>query len=251
MLDNLSLSQIARNPSESVRPDLWPAHAWVPALGIQGATLWDVAGKRHGLLGSHSWTSDRGVDFEGGGACVVSGDTADLQTASKCTIICDCRRTSIGVNWSHVIGMRNGGTYQWQFRIAGTNGAISFLGESSVNSALSMNSRERAVIALVRDGSSGIDFYKNSVKSSTSSPSITDRSLDLTIGNQSDSTQGCMIYSVSYYSAILHDTQIRDLSADPLLPLRKRLPMVSFYVPSGGSTFKPWWAKNVNTLIAS
>ena len=50
-LRGLHLGNIARSPAESVRPDLWPDHAWVPALGPQALPpahgahgLFDLAG---------------------------------------------------------------------------------------------------------------------------------------------------------------------------------------------------------------
>ena len=59
-MPNLALHEIARTPNHSVRPDLWPAYAWVPALGCQGSTLWDLASDRHAILtsGAPAWGTD-------------------------------------------------------------------------------------------------------------------------------------------------------------------------------------------------
>ncbi len=46
----LTFGNIATNPTESVRSDLWPDHAWVPALGNQGDRLVDVAGGADGTI---------------------------------------------------------------------------------------------------------------------------------------------------------------------------------------------------------
>jgi hypothetical protein len=40
---NLSFHEIARNPYESAAPELYPAHAWIPALGNQGKTVFNIA----------------------------------------------------------------------------------------------------------------------------------------------------------------------------------------------------------------
>lgn len=60
MLANLSLSQIARNPSESVRPDLWPGFAYLPMMGRQGNMICDPVSLSHANLevGTPEWDAD-------------------------------------------------------------------------------------------------------------------------------------------------------------------------------------------------
>ena len=54
-LRGLHLGNIARSPAESVRPDLWPDHAWVPALGCTGGALYDLCGGRVGANSAGLW----------------------------------------------------------------------------------------------------------------------------------------------------------------------------------------------------
>lgn len=66
MLANLPLSQIARNPSESVRPDLWPGFAYLPMMGRQGSMICDPVSLSHANLakGTPVWDAD-GLVFNG------------------------------------------------------------------------------------------------------------------------------------------------------------------------------------------
>jgi len=58
----LDFGTIARNPMESVRPDLWPDYAIVPAYGNQGASLRDLShGQPASSLINGTWSADEAV----------------------------------------------------------------------------------------------------------------------------------------------------------------------------------------------
>ena len=64
MQPNLTLSEIARNPSESQRPDLWNQMplALLPVLGRQGNTIYNPAGRTNGALDGtpSNWVTTHG-----------------------------------------------------------------------------------------------------------------------------------------------------------------------------------------------
>jgi len=61
---------------------------------------------------------------------------------------------------------------------------------------------------------------------------------------------GGMIALCRIYNRRLTDNQILALTADQLLPLRRKK-IWSMYVPSTGGVFKPAWARNKNILIGA
>ena len=85
----------ARSPGESVRPDLWPNHAWMPTFGVQGPQLigglmvFDVAGGQYGL-GTPAAASDT-VDallpswsVDKYGYCLISNESGGHGGGIKC-----------------------------------------------------------------------------------------------------------------------------------------------------------------------
>lgn len=70
-MPNLALHEIARTPNHSVRPDLWPAYAWMPVLGCQGASVYDVVGHQHGVLSGNPTWDNNSIQFNGAGMVYV------------------------------------------------------------------------------------------------------------------------------------------------------------------------------------
>ena len=64
-LRGLHLGNIARSPAESGRPDLWPDHAWVPALGRTGSRVFDLCGNHAHLSSPWSlgWSYGDGIGY--------------------------------------------------------------------------------------------------------------------------------------------------------------------------------------------
>lgn len=105
---NLTLATCARHPSESVRPDLWPHHAWAPALGVQGTRLYDLAGPGYApytTVATH-WNSD-GVVYTNDANRHTLGNLGGFgsKVSQELTAVMNLRTTGNGTNRQGVFGV--------------------------------------------------------------------------------------------------------------------------------------------------
>ena len=286
-LRGLHLGNIARSPAESVRPDLWPDHAWVPALGPQAlppahgahglfdlAGSWPAVGVRsasdpvstdiyptpklvNGIwcISSNAVSNDTGAGLAANGP---TGTSSPFSLSSAMTLIAvilpqnapDDRilledGTAYDTNCFYLMRRADkrmvalvsgpGGyadvrtseyipagewfvsTIRWGVQTAAAGKVELFHGIDCVR-AVSTS----AVTTPLNAGNAPLTFFGR--------PAISGEILSL--APPADTALSCIL---AYGNRALLDSQISDLHADPLLPLRRRQP-ASYFVPSGSGS---------------
>lgn len=259
MLANLSLSQIARNPSESVRPDLWPGFAYLPMMGRQGNMICDPVSLSHANLavGTPVWDAD-GLVFDGS-QNFIANRPVEIDTTRP---------------WSFVFRMKTTTTSSSENRVAtvysvNSSGLLSF-GVLNGNFRVLLRAQGTSLTNIIDLGYGAIadglwhtcifmlDYpahYQVYIDGNPRKPTTpTDRGAysftqPIHIGRSSWVGGLAAVYFLPYW---VDNQMARDLHSDILLPFRRRAVQPYWVlddVPVG--VFKPCWAKNVNTLIAS
>lgn len=257
-LRGLHLGNIARSPAETVRPDLWPDHAWVPALGCTGAVLLDLCTTLRDMgtaYGSVSWDA-RGLSNGGAGALWLGplGMDAPMVYMGDFSIFVHCPKIESAPTNSVLVGCRSnihGWEVQatsdgvWAFRAvqlsdnAAVLGASPFSAVQAVNQSIGVvfeNTVAEMFVGGVASGplctlTGGIN-YSYGVRVVTSTlMGTTAVSAATTLERYVNGTVGALL---SFDCALTH-SQVLDLTADPLLPFRRRQP-VYYSVPSGGGS---------------
>lgn len=259
----------ARNRSESVRPDLWPDHAWVPALGCQGGVLYDLCGTDIvSLIGTWSWGS---VDISTGvsgvqyavlqnyfyGMSEVSTfarfmptNTSYTGSIFSCVNVDGYVQNTISLGWS---GDNSRLTFQTRDSSTGQTGSRN--NDISTGYVFPLNVWSSVATTYSVSASAKI-IYANGVSSASSTTSI-----DALTSDYGYTILGAQLYSGGtpfvgrlkeiyfYLNRALTPSQISDLSTNPLLPFRRRQ-IQKYWVPStGGTTFNAAWARNSNVII--
>ena len=248
-LRGLHLGNIARSPAESVRPDLWPDHSWVPALGCTGGVLYDLCGGMSATidLSALEWISGVGLRvavaistgiIDIGNVPAVGGYTFSAQSTATWTYhggVCSLLGTE-GQNspsWPNHGGrlILQYGRYVVGGQVFGPVGPIYATGSSSV----------RSWAGAARAGGSEGVIYADGVEVPGSA--ITGHILDtvplsLLGGMYSESVfiakAGSTLSSFLYYGSWRPEV-LPALHTDPILPFRRRQ-TVYYSVPSGGGS---------------
>lgn len=246
-LRGLHLGNIARCPAESVRPDLWPDHAWVPALGCTGGVLYDLCDQtRHGITSTPTWNNGQIYTGPSLAACPVIG-AGVFETDSPGTIISSISRTDTTLGNSVTFGSWDqslralffglnsefapflavrGGSDGSAIQIAG--GGVIAIGPSTMAASFS---RQNAFLYLNGGIAQSISGALVGIGGAASG--------NYYIGYKSDGSlaQCSLIAAVVVYRRQLPHAAVAEMSADPLLPFRRRRP-VFYSVPSWGGSIE-------------
>lgn len=269
-LRGLHMGNIARSPAESARPDLWPDHAWVPALGCTGGVLYDLCQKVSLSAIAPAWAIQGGVvvtrhnDTES--ARFLSPNALAYDLALPWTAVCVARPASASTDqrplacWDDVGSSDGDGGFAVWYDIGGTAAGWSFAFYRNVagakmyrlvgnNTASGGTDRLSAVACGWSGGQSGAQFlivdgalvtdYANSVGNPLY-PGVTHAKMSVGGHSVSPTTSTMMDGDIAvsiFYRSALTPSQIFDLTADPLLPFRRRQP-VFYSVPSGGGSIE-------------
>lgn len=252
----------ARYRGESLRPDLWPDHAWIPALGVTGSTLFDVAGKDNiAITGSYSWVgTSKGLMVDQPSASyytLPSELNTKFATMAGLSVVFTAICDSVGSD-QRIFGSFGDADETRQIAIwmdsdgSGPSWAAVVSGVSNIGVIGTRVSAGVPYTVAFRRESSFYDVHVNGVLDSiySGTHSIPNESTSLQykwgkwdgFGDFDGKLGPLLIYYRSLASA-----QIRDLSADPMLPFRRR-EFAGFYVPSVAASFNPYWV-NHNQII--
>lgn len=261
----------AKNASESANPNLWDGlvGAWMPGLGVTGATLRDVSGQdNHGTLTSMDpatdWvTTSRGLalDFDGVNDHVEVGTNEPLEGKYENTFGGWVRFSSgssfVGtiIGKSGYSGNPSAWTLQWH------NGTVVFSGRRWSNTKFhsfgSVNSNwyhflvrtDRVSQALYVNGNLEVSDNITGVGA------VLDHSQSLQIGKQDVASferpwKGEIGFT-SVYDRALSPNEIKQLYVDPLAPFRQRR-SIPFGITAAPS-FNNWYARpgRTNRIVGS
>lgn len=236
---NLQLHRAARYKSESQRPDLWwDVDCWTPALGIQGAIVNNLANvSNKGTISGPSW----GAGLYG--PALIFGDSSHRVTASiahipssegTVTIVCRPSWNSADIGNKYLFDSYGGSNARFLLYVTAGNIILYTNGISRGSISVPLTAYTWYVITLVYgrnelyiNGASVGSFTGANLGTPPDTLYIGDR-----YTNATRSFEGA-ISLFGIHRGSLSDANIRDLSADPLLPFRRKT-QVSFYVPSGG-----------------
>lgn len=250
MLKQLSqpsfVNGFARSRGESVRSDLWPSICLCPMLGIQGSTLYNIAGNTPGQTwgGATTWGTNclkfvgdndnsyinTGISFPfptSGMSVVVSASHNATQPDTNQIIVASWTIA----NWSFGYFKAS---KKFFFEIGKSSGTYYRISNTAITS-----DKFVTMIATANYGVAYPDTYLDGIldngatggtvgtpRSSTSSIFLGLNSATATTTNWAGS-----LYNVMVYPFVLTQPQILALTADPLLPLRRKKQW-SMYVPS-------------------
>lgn len=239
----------ARSKSESVRPDLYGVikHAYIPRLGIQGASLFDIAGRKNGTLTNMDPGTDwvvgqhgHQLSFDGSNDGVALGDgTNDGLTESLTYFAVVYKYSSGGSTYGRLfdkypapsIYFHATTTIKLYATIAGTSRDI------AISTSASVPTNQWFSLCVVLKPS-GQDVYFNGIlnKANTTYAGAysAGEGVSACIGNRvSDYARGAYMELSSLYilNREIGLSEITALHADPLLPLRRKKQW-SMYVPS-------------------
>lgn len=258
----------ARSKNESVRPDLWPDHAWVPALGCQGGVLYDLCGASLASLSGTSWGGEA-LNFSGSGAAVLAPTNRIAYSTRGLTVFViftpatgGQERQSIVQSYAHgnatpgyrgyTVGTYNGGfevgvrrsdvdylRKNTQPLTVGTQhvGSVTYRGDGTEPDVMVDGTRPALTISI----QSGAPL--DEMATPTGRPTVAGGVGELYWGVERPYS-GSISAIYIYLRAVVADA----IHADPLLPFRRRAP-VFYSVPSGGPTFNAAWARNSNVII--
>jgi hypothetical protein len=244
---NLAFHEIARNPYESAAPELWPAHAWIPALGIQGGVLFDVAG------GNCAWLPNA-LSFNGTSSYATVANVFTGVTTKKLTFTARLKLNNTTATQVLLEASANYNTNDGALLFYVDAGYI-YLGiQDSVGSVTPLYIVARAAAptdglwhryALIIDNSTvagHASIYIDGFPVSTITKSDKDNSSawhdsPLYIGARNTNTlrSNFHLSNLCLYHRILPQPDILALSSDPLLPFRRR-EIKKFWIPVGGGT---------------
>ena len=256
-LRGLHLGNIARSPAESVRPDLWPDHAWVPALGRTGGILYDLCGGNIGVNSAGLWhTQGMYLDTNLSGTynrASLSAGWGARFGSDPFTILVDYTplRASLGKEvcalgaWSKNNDSSNQFMLGANYFTTASDYCPYFIirigtGEYSVPHTPQWTVGQRMVIGGIRNGTVISLARDGSIVANAgcAAGAVNTSVLPLVFGGISlgpASNTNATYHATSIHLRALTAREIAELSADPLLPFRRRQP-VYYSVPSGGGS---------------
>jgi len=181
-----------------------------------GSIIADLSGKVDaGTITNGVWTAE-GVNLESGTDGIINIGTAiDFQTADDFSFFV------VGItraNWNHLIGHRDGATYQYQFRVRDLTQYLSLLvGSGSIDSTLSATAGVKNYMGLSRGSGVSTTFFLNGdTQTIGSAGTITNQSLDASIGNELSLGQVITSVSIAYaWDRALSDNELQQIYVDP------------------------------------
>lgn len=261
----LNFANRARHRGESVRPDLWPDHAWVPALGCQGGVLYDLCGSQNAtLMGAYAWAPGGVVFSSHSGYGYIPNFPKPTNEYGRFSIVSDCALSSQETEVSSIWGsMTDAGSYSGgrayrveQYNHSGYTGIYyACYGSADFTSNILTPANGRRVVTGAIFSPQVANTFVGSQISSDFSLGEWRPATDVGAvffaqtfnGEIVQHTNGTM-YALLQYDRSLSQSDIACLSLDSLLPFRRRVP-VFYSVPSGGTTFNAAWARNSNVII--
>lgn len=248
--ETLHYGNIARSAGESVAPELWPDHAWVPALGCTGGSMPGFGGiKIYSSSAATNWSwGPKSLNFINSGnvnAWTTGGHILPVGL-SRFTVISSLMYTSIGLRWwfSQIASTDACGSASWIDTLGRLN--VGVWGPKAQSAAGTVVANEPTILAMTRNGTA-VAGYKNGVlvADGTSETSVEDTSAQFTLGERHSKTNTALSFCGEYYSCctynrVLSPTSISYLSADPLLPFRRRRLRSWFLPAAGGGTILPF-----------
>lgn len=245
-LRGLHLGNIARSPDESVRPDLWPDHAWVPALGCTGGVLYDLCGGRSAVVNfsAHEWVAGSGLRIHtaSGAAIVTIGSVAisggytlvagGIFTWSYWGGICSLMGVVASGNWTY--GRDKLSLHYGQYFKDDAIRCVSTTKKFGDTSTWTWGGCLQASPAASIITANGVIIAGTpQVYGTTAYNSITLRLFGGLFDNVTGpASVGSVLSAFLFYRAPRPEI-LPILTADPLLPFRRRQP-VFYSVPSGG-----------------
>lgn len=275
----LHFGNIARSKGESVRPDLWADHVWCPALGIQGGTLIDLSSQKNASCSAPIWLSSKyGSVIDGNssstGMFLTSGNTyswkqpwttivvasPDSNSTDQTAFACWDQRQGVyaggWVIWYDVDGSYDGWSFAFSRKIADTLTYYRLVGTNTLSGAIGQYS----VIISGWTGNSWFHYVDGvSITESTTAvddpgyPGDQSGPISMLGRNQGSTPAHFMDGKVAFagiFKRALPLSQILALTADPMLPLRRKK-IWSMYVPSTGGVFKPYWLQTSKIIGAA
>lgn len=263
-LRGLHLGNIARSPAESVRPDLWPDHAWVPALGCTGGVLYDLCGGKHGSITEYaSWGHLDGVlalvspSSEYLRAPVVISGEGALWGAQGSMFLSLHHTTPTNsaspIGWVPPKSSRGGivlhGTTEIRVYDEGGHHDLDW-----DNLGMPAGAHDLAIVRSV--STPWAAWLDGAIDTDPDTPIGTfDVQITKLLGGY-NSFVGAVYCAHIYSNRPLMPAQVLDFTADPLLPFRRRQP-VYYSVPSGGgaslaasSAWRVFTARAIDTAWA-
>ena len=253
----------ARSPGESVRPDLWPDHAWVPALGCQGGVLYDLCAPSHGTITGATWTS-QGLYFGNAKTDKVEcGTPVDFSILTQFTFL-----ITYEVPSAVEIVATNGSAYNLNSFLV-THNETSGRARFSTSPVVSTRYTYTESASIYSDGEticlSGVWIAGSSnrlfINGAPDSGAVVGSYYDTvgngngqwTLGKRAGTSTAYSftrrLYNNLFWARALSDVALCDVTSDPLLPFRRRQ-IQKYWVPStGGTTFNAAWARNSNVII--
>lgn len=255
----LHFGNIARSPGESVAPELWPAHAWVPSAGCTGDMLPDVS--------RWNFTGISSPGFSGDGF-LVSTTTDMSQDGSFAlgaldgfSIVMHTYWNTMGA-WARMFVAGDSGTnvIQHGMQYDGASGRLQYA--VNVNSAATMNSvqytgflgSENIICCASQKGTTdnvtininGETVLTGSIAVSAYTPCNRLR-IGKNLSGSSFSNAPWTLKELYLYGRYLPPRDVESLNSDPCLPFRRRK-LAFWSLPSGGA-FKAAWARNATVLV--
>jgi len=228
----LDFGTIARNPTESVRPDLWPDHACIPALGSTGGQILDVISGGRAAAPQYSYWDAEGIanntDSANPSGVLASVDcTGDFTFAAKFFLFTQSRFNNY---------IASAGTAPL-LNAANTNPTHSLV-IANASSSIPVSDYTWYSLAVTVGGATGSCDLAINGKTYTSvlTSAVPQSLLDLYVmggtGSKYYNTRG-ILSSFQFYNRKLSIDQLATISADPLIPFR-RAPQVSYFVAAAG-----------------
>lgn len=268
-LQGLTLANRARTPAESVAPELFPDHAWVPALGFQGVVLVDLCNNNNAVLRSaQEWGADY-LDFEYSQENRAIASKSILGNANQLTLFSVFSRESYGNSSnaeSHIISQFNYEAGRASYSLLG-NAYSSFDGAGSnkfgfVVSTTGSGGYKSVCCPAVDDTNVSLcgtfktydmRLYLDGVNVTTRTDvssfyySATDA---IHVGNGSTINRGFdgKLKLAIAFNRCLAANFVSAISADPLLPFRRRKQTTYFIPPPSyiGGIRKPYLGSGIN-----
>lgn len=255
-MQGLNWANRARTRSESVRPDLWPDHAWVPAMGCQGGVVIDLCGPQRVNLGASTWTAT-------GVIAVINHGDIDIHPGIDFSFMCWVSRIPSAAEYATFGGLiqRNSvGSYYYSVGEVGYTLLLRNLSGNMVcgltfatstaagNNATGVNSLIGKPLAAV--ATMGATAQKLFINGSFAHGYSSSLGAEFAAGSFAANSlhNGNAIAAYATYRRLLSDAESIAISNDPLIAFRRRVP-VFYSVPSGTPTFNPAWARNSNVII--
>lgn len=247
-LRGLNFHNRARNRSESVRPDLWPDHAWVPALGCQGGVLYDLCGAIHGTNINTEWGTNELIFSGANDICTLGKNTNTGSTLNLSYVARFKVKRNAASAYPRLFDKYPAPSIFFNYSLDNLN-LFTSIGGQPVDISLVDNYYE--------DGSYGSKYTNCAFVFSPGSQKVFlnglySRGLTFSgaysegagvtaaLGNRAaDSARpfydGSIKYFYIYNARALTASEVNELNIDPLLPFRRRT-IQKYWVPSGGGT---------------